>query len=126
MVRKTARKQRQSFGDWLRRLREEQGLSLRAVAKAAQISPTYLSQLERDRSRPTERVVFNLAEVLKCNGDELLALLGQIAGDLQSVILKQPGEIGALLLAVDGLPAAEINQLADRAEHRKAELGIKS
>src|ERR1041385_3141470 len=110
-----ARRQRATFGDSLRSLREDKGLSLRAAAKAARISPTYWSQLERNQSKPTEAVVFRMADALECDGDELLAAGGLVAEDLQRIILEQPQEIAALILAVEGLPAPEIERLTKRA-----------
>ena len=116
------RRQRITLGERVRSLRGERGLSIRALARAAAISPTYLAQLERDQSLPTEQVVFRLAKALEFNEDELLALTNRIAEDLRQIILKQPREIGALLLALDGLPAQEVEKLTRRAEQRKAEI----
>src|SRR5437870_13155443 len=113
------RRQRPSFGDILRSLREKKGLSLRAAARAAQISATYWSQVEHNQSQPTEGVVFKMAEALEYNEDELLAVRGLVAEDLQNIILKQPQTIASLLLAIDGLPAAEIEKLTSRAVQRK-------
>jgi transcriptional regulator with XRE-family HTH domain len=112
-----------TLGETLRRLREDRGLGIRSVAKAANISATYLSQLENDKSKPTERVVFNLASALDCNEDELLSILGRVAKDVQDIILRQPRALGALILAVDGLPEPEIAKLTNNAERLKANLG---
>lgn len=56
----------------LRDIREDQGLTLSEVARRAQISKAYLSQLERGGStEPSYSVVTRLATALGTNVDEL-------------------------------------------------------
>jgi putative DNA methylase len=113
-----------TFGQTVRTLREQQGLGLRALASAAHISATYLSQLERDQSKPSERVVFDLATALAVDADELLAMTGRIAEDVHEIILQHPGEISALLLALQDLPASEIANITNFVNKRRAQLGL--
>jgi len=108
-----------SFGATLLKLRRAKGMSLRKTAAAAKISPTYLAQLERDESTPSERVVFALADALDYKQDDLLAVTGRIAEDVLGVIQKHPHATARLLLAVKDLPENEIIALAARAEKRK-------
>ena len=115
-----------TFGDRLRKLREELGLSLRKAAAKAEISPTYLSQLERDLSKPSENVLSSLAVALEQGQDELFAMAGLVATDVQDIILKNPGEICALILAIDGLPVEEIEALTQHAEDLRIKLGLPS
>jgi transcriptional regulator with XRE-family HTH domain len=119
-----ARTVKATLGQKLLELRQERKASLRAVAKAAKISPTYLSQLERDLSKPTDGIVFNLAGALECNEDELLAIGGRIAKDLEKIILQHPPEVAALLLAIEGLPPVELKRLTDQAMKRRTALRL--
>jgi transcriptional regulator with XRE-family HTH domain len=79
------------FGDQVRKLRTEQGLSLRKFAYNVGISPTYLSKIERnDFSPPSEMIIKLIAMELECDSDELLALAGKVSSDLISIILNNP------------------------------------
>src|SRR4051812_11175837 len=61
----------------LRDIRELRGLSLRAVAEPAGISPAYLQKLERgDVESPSPHALHGLAEVLDTSYDDLMALAG--------------------------------------------------
>jgi transcriptional regulator with XRE-family HTH domain len=52
-----------SFGDFLRNLRQERGLTLRQVEREARVSNAYLSQIERgERGIPNMRVLERLAK----------------------------------------------------------------
>lgn len=53
--------------DELRGLREDAGLSQAVVARAATISPSYLSEIEAGRTSPTLQTLHALAAVLGCD-----------------------------------------------------------
>ena len=108
------------FGAHIRNLREAKGISLRKFAERAQISPTYLSKVERDEFPPPgEEAVRRIAEILGEDPDELLALAGKVASDLPEIIQQHPREMATFLRAASGLPASEIAKLARRAEGLK-------
>ncbi|HZT28771.1 MAG TPA: helix-turn-helix transcriptional regulator [Bryobacteraceae bacterium] len=104
------------FGAHIRALREAQEISLRKFAERAQISPTYLSKVERDEFPPPgEEAVRRIADILGEDPDELLALAGKVASDLPGIIQQHPRAMATFLRAASGLPAAEIEKLARRA-----------
>ncbi len=105
------------FGAYIRTLREAQEISLRKFADRAQISPTYLSKVERDEFPPPgEEAVRRIAEILGEDPDELLALAGKVASDLPEIIQQHPRAMATFLRAASGLSASEIEKLARRAE----------
>lgn len=105
------------FGARIRALREAQEISLRKFAERAQISPTYLSKVERDEFPPPgEDAVRRIAEILGEDPDELLALAGKVASDLPGIIQQQPRAMATFLRAASGLSATEIEKLARRAQ----------
>jgi len=53
-----------AFGDVLRTLRKEKGLSQERLAIQSGLDRTYISLLERGLRRPTLRTIFSLAKVL--------------------------------------------------------------
>ncbi len=64
----------------LRKLRQEKGLSLSALAKGAGISVSYLSEIEAGRKHPKPEKLARLAEALMVPYDELVSL--QVGGEL--------------------------------------------
>lgn len=56
---------RRFSGAKLREVRESQGLNQRDLAKAADVSFSYLSQLETKRNVPTVDIAFRIADALK-------------------------------------------------------------
>lgn len=101
-----------TFGKYLRRRREQlraesREYSVRKVAMAAGIEPSYLSKIERDQQPPPgEGTVRRLAEILGEDADMLLAMAGKMSDDLKQVILKRPRLFADL-----------IRQLADMPDH---------
>ena len=67
------------LGQRLRDVRELRGLSLRAVAEPAGISPAYLQKLERGTvESPSPHALHGLAEVLDTSYGDLMALAGYV------------------------------------------------
>lgn len=66
------------IGQRLHQIRTEKELSMRAVARMADISVAYLSKIEHDEANPTLEVLERLARVLGLELNEL----GGPAGDL--------------------------------------------
>lgn len=60
-----------SMGQRLRELRERAGLSLREVAKAAKISPAFLSDVELGRRFPRNEKLALIAQKIKASADDL-------------------------------------------------------
>lgn len=112
------------FGKTLRRLREEQNISIAQFAKKVRMSPTYLAPIERDVfPPPAEPKIVRIAKALGQDPDEFLALAGRIGGDLRRIIRRQPSQAARLLRAIDGLPPEEVDALADAAEKKNRRRG---
>jgi transcriptional regulator with XRE-family HTH domain len=60
-----------TLGARLRDVRVRSGLSLRSVARKLGVSPSFVSQLENDRSRPSVATLYSLAQLLNVSMDEL-------------------------------------------------------
>ena len=63
----------QAIGAAVRSLRQARGLTLEALADAAGMNVTYLSDIERGRSNPTIGKLGDLAVVLDISVSELVA-----------------------------------------------------
>ena len=66
--------QRQRIGPAIRRLRQERGMTLDALAAQAGISASHLSRLERSQTLPSFTVLAKIAEVLGVGIDEFVRL----------------------------------------------------
>ena len=67
------------FGEYLKKLREKRGFSIRNLALAAGVSNSYLSQIETgQRGIPSHRILRKLARPLKVDYEELLRAAGYL------------------------------------------------
>ena len=100
----------QEFGDYLRSVREakaanDPAFSLRQVAGAVDIEPSYLSKIERGiEPPPGEETIKDLAKALGEDPDVLLALAGKVSSDLQAIICKRPALFAELIRTFRSLP----------------------
>ncbi len=62
----------EKIGDRVRQLREKRGWSLSDLAEKSKISRSYLYQIERSESAPTEDKIKKLADALDARPSELL------------------------------------------------------
>lgn len=109
---KSTAKKRCHFGDVLRDRRKSRGYSLRKFAELVGISPTYLSQVEKQNADPpTAERVKKMAELLDADADEWIGLAGRVPDDLLEIIKGQPAEISELIREVRGLNTNEIQTL---------------
>lgn len=73
MPRRAERSQEgKKFGEVLRRMRKERGLSQEALAERAEIAADYLGFIERGENVPTLSVILKIADALGVNASELL------------------------------------------------------
>ena len=87
-----------SFGIVLKQAREVRELSTVEAARAAAISPAYLSKLENDAvKRPSPHVLHQLSQALGLPYDELMRLCGyRVPGASEQ---ESPGSVSASLFA---------------------------
>ena len=114
-------KSHHTFGDLLRATRVAKGYSLRKFAQMADMSPTYLSQVEQGKIErpPTADRVQKMAELLGQNVDEWIALAGRVSKEMEQILHSNPEGMPALLRAAKGLTAEQLRQLAEEAERKK-------
>ena len=60
-----------TFGDTVRKLREEGGLTLREVAEALDIDTSMLGKIEKNNRKPTKRIIEKFATFFKVNDKDL-------------------------------------------------------
>lgn len=98
------------FGEYIRKSREsllesDSRFSLRKVANAIGVEPSYLSKVERgEQPPPSEKTIVALAKELDLDADVLLALAGKVSMELQAIIRKRPKLFGQLIRELKGMP----------------------
>lgn len=95
------------LGQKIRQLREEQGLSLRALAEKVGVSAPFLSDLEHGR-RGTEKLS-EIAKALGANSKELEKLSGKWPPELKSWLTENPSVVELLQeVRASGKPVDEV------------------
>lgn len=113
---------KQEFGEFIRkhRLALNPPVTLRGFAEKVDISPTYLSKIERgDFDPPAEDTIRRIAKELKCDEDALLALAGKVSADITAIITKRPIELAQFLRSSKGLNKEEWEKLIAKAKQLK-------
>ena len=74
----------EGIGDFIREQRDQAQMSLRQLAKAAQVSNPYLSQVERGLRKPSAEILSRIAQGLRISAETLYVQAGILddrAGD---------------------------------------------
>ncbi|UCC31317.1 MAG: helix-turn-helix transcriptional regulator [Phycisphaerales bacterium] len=80
-----------AFGQRLRELRRQAGLSQRRLAKEVGVDFSYVSKLENDRlPAPSAETVIRLAEAIGASTEELLAVAKKIPGAVGDEVVGEP------------------------------------
>jgi transcriptional regulator with XRE-family HTH domain len=86
--------QRMGFGEKIRELRKEKGLSQRGLGDLVGVSFTYISKVENEKldfgDYPSEELIRKLAQALKTDEDELLLLAEKIPEQIRQRVLERP------------------------------------
>jgi transcriptional regulator with XRE-family HTH domain len=72
----------EGLGSRLKELRQQAGLSLRELARQADVSPSLVSQIENGKSRPSVSTLYAFARLLNVPVDELFDAEEQVLADL--------------------------------------------
>lgn len=99
------------FGSFIRKRREELQVqeparySLRKIASAIDIEPSYLSKIERGQQPPPgEETIKALARAIDEDPEVLLALAGKVSQDLKKIICTRPKLFAQLIRELKDVP----------------------
>jgi transcriptional regulator with XRE-family HTH domain len=81
------------LGTRLKELRLNAGLSLRELARQADVSPSLVSQIENGKSRPSVSTLYSFAQLLNVSVDELFDTVTDAAVDLPADPAAPPGGV---------------------------------
>ncbi len=106
-----------SFGKTVREARMRAEITLRKFAEMIDVSPAYLSQIERDEyAPPAENRIKKIAQILKLNADELSAMAKRTPPELEKVFYENPREIADFLRTAKKLNADQIREITSEAK----------
>ena len=84
-------KDENEFGKLIRKLRQDMEISQGKFAKKLDITPTYISKIERGEfPPPSEKIIKLMAKILNYNIDKLLAYADKVDSELLSIIKSEP------------------------------------
>lgn len=114
------RDRRDTLGSYIRRARSARQVSLRKLAAAVGVTPSYLSDIENDRRVPSEEVLERIAAELGLDLDEVMALRGRLDDATEEYLKRFPAAVRLFRrIAQEGLDEAQLAEL----ERRAADLG---
>jgi len=99
-----------ALGSYLKEVRKKNGLSLREVEDATDISNAYLSQLENGRvTKPSPHILHALATVYRVPYETLMERAGYVT-------LKKPSEQTGAIRQSGQLPASSFEDITEEEE----------
>lgn len=82
------------FGERVRQLRTQRGLTQRDLAESIGVSDTYISKVENENLHfgdfPSERFIHKLADVLEADEEELLLLADKVPAAIRQRVRERP------------------------------------
>lgn len=90
-------KKTESFGEHLRSLREEAGLTLKLVAEQINIDTSLLAKIERNERQPTKQIIKQVSEYFKVDEKELQNNF--LSDQIAYKILAQEADLSILKVA---------------------------
>ena len=92
-------KQTKMFGDHIRKMRENAGLSLKSVSEQINIDISLLAKIERNERQPTRKAIKLIADFFKV--DENVLKNDFLSDQIAYKILKEEADISVLKAAED-------------------------
>lgn len=83
-------KQRETFGQWLKRIRNQKKLTLRDLEREVGAKYAYLSQIENDMAKPSEMLATNIAQFFNADVEEILFMAREVYKQIDEIKVKYP------------------------------------
>lgn len=94
-----------SFGNFIRTRRLEKGYTLRKFCEVVEISPAFISRMERDEvPAPSEEKIRAMAEALEVDPEELIFMAKRMPEDVKKMIIDRPDIVPILRVASTRTP----------------------
>ncbi|MFK3672204.1 helix-turn-helix domain-containing protein [Leifsonia aquatica] len=98
---------RHALGSVLRRIRTEQGTTLRQLSETSRVSIPYLSEIERGRKEASSEILAALCRVLEVPEGELLTRVAAEFAGAAGAQATAPAQVLSLVPERDEVPASQ-------------------
>jgi transcriptional regulator with XRE-family HTH domain len=116
-----------TFGERIRQLRQERGLTLRDLAPLVGVGFTYLCKVENGRldfgDYPSDALIHRLADALEADEEELLMLAERVPDRIRRRVLERPDVFGALANCDDRTLDKVMGTIVGKATRKRKALG---
>ena len=107
------------LGEKIKLLREEQKVGVRELGRLVDVSAMHISNIEKGKSSASAETIQKIADALKADADELLALADQVAPDVAEVINSNAQAVPSFLRAAKDLSPEQWKALMAQVEQMK-------
>jgi len=81
-----------TFGNLLKKLRYQKDIGIKKLAAEINVDYAYLSRIENDKLKPSERAIEMISKYFNYNKDELMILGDKIPEDIKAILRENPEE----------------------------------
>lgn len=74
-----------NIGEYIKKIREEKGLSINQLALYSNVSAAHISRIERGLREPSPEILEKISEVLKVPYEELMKIAGYLKPDTDTI-----------------------------------------
>jgi transcriptional regulator with XRE-family HTH domain len=96
-----------NLGETIKALRDERRLSMRGLAKAVDVSPMHISNIEKGFMKGSSELIAKIARALETDVDRLLHIADRVDPEVVEVIQKNPQTVPSFLRSAKDLSAED-------------------
>lgn len=119
------KKQKESLGTLIRRLRKEKGLTQASLGEAIGVGESYISKIEADKLSytPSEDTLRLLAKELETDQLELLSLAEKAPEEMKEIAKSEQARVFFSLVRTSRIDSDDWQDLTDTLRHRLSNRG---
>ena len=111
-----------SLGETIKALRDEQRMSMRGLAKAVDVSPMHISNIEKGFTKGSSELIANIARALKTDVDSLLHIADRVDPEVVDVIQQNPQAVPSFLRSARDLSSDDWEKMQAYLEKLKKDV----
>ncbi len=83
---------KETFGTILKKIRKSKGIGIKKLSSHLNISHSYISKLENNKSLPSEEFIRKISEIFEYDKEELMIRAGRLPEDILNILRENPKE----------------------------------
>ena len=107
------------LGETIKALRDEKRLSMRGLAKAVDVTPMHISNIEKGFTTGSAELIAKIARVLETDVDSLLHIADRVDPEVVEVIQQNPQAVPSFLRSAKDLSADDWGKMQTYLEKLK-------